>query len=278
MFQLLGYKTFATVLGINITPLEYQGLLDLNEIYEVMLAGIMSMQTGNKAMGTTISVVQRLGTICHELGTKACKDKFIKWFGPMEKTDHGYKFSPSEMHSYSGDYHKTVLFSNPDQNQGYYTPEALEKICNHVQAELTKYKTNLQPVVEPEHTPSDTDFFGNAIEQPITPVSGIRNLLTFTPQIRADPLRNFSDEDLELLRTEANGVPAATAQLEGDFSGGEFLTAGRASTMDWRMLDGLMFIRNYKKKQAYVEQTIRGVMEAEKDIEIVEKKWKCLFE
>lgn len=197
-----------------------------------------------------------------------CADGSWKFESNCQKAigteDGNYKFNTQDMESYSGDYHKTALFSNPTKNQGYYTDTALELICDHVYEELQQFnnKNQQNSPDTPEKTVSDSE------SQPITPVSGVKRLLNFKPEagIKADPLKKFTDDDLKLLKIEADGVPASTAQLEGDFSGGEFLTAGRQSTMDWKMLEGLMFVRAYKRARNFIEKSILTLMEAENKV------------
>ena len=78
-----------------------------------------------------------------------------------------------------------------------------------------------------------------------------------------DPFLGFFNEfEMVQISQEQSCHPAATSNLENDFSGGKFLSEGRLSNISVKMLEALMFIREFPIEK--IKALIKIILEAER--------------
>ena len=78
-----------------------------------------------------------------------------------------------------------------------------------------------------------------------------------------DPFLGFFNEfEMVQISQEQSCHPAATSNLENDFSGGKFLSEGRLSNISVKMLEALMFIREFPIEK--IKALLKIILEAER--------------
>ena len=251
----IGREKFSDILGISISELEADYIIENCEVFEVFDQALCAVQKANRGMGTCLELILNVGIVIFTVGNERSQEKFEKYFGTVRLVDRVYKFDLKyhEDNDFVMQFHKCSLLTDPDTNQKFYTAPSITRICKDIRSNFDAASHDATPTTPTRTTTQST---------PITPVSGIRDLLKLRPvTVQAAPLKKFTAEELAIGKREALGIPACTGGVESDFSATGFLTESRAASMKPKMLEAQMLVRSHRESADLIELVVIKILE-----------------
>ena len=254
----IGREKFSDILGISISELEVEYIVENCQVFEVFVEVLCAIQKANRGMGTCLELILNVGIVIFTLGNERSQEKFMKYFGTVRIVDRVYKFDlkDHEENKFVMQFHKCSLLTDPDTNQKFYSNPSITRICKNIRSDFDNANLGVTPATPTRPTATST---------PITPVSGIRDILKLRPvTVQAAPLKKFTAAELAIGKQEALGIPACTGGVESDFSATGFLTESRAASMKPKMLEAQMLVRAQRESADLIELVVIKILEGRK--------------